>query len=377
MFTVKYRPKKLENFVGNKAAMQPFIHWLLEWEPSNKKTKCALISGLNGVGKSLLVELILKKHDYNIINLSIDEEHDKEYINQHIKPLLKTKKSFNGQENALIVSDIDCVSGYGFMSTLTDCIKESQIPIICICDNRYDQSIKPILNYCFDIKLVKASYDEVYKLIYKVATSENIKISKSGVNKLYEQANGDIRFILNALQLYNKKTDTSKNIQSSNIFDTTGKLLSQETELNDKNRYYWMSRDIHGLMIQENYISCTLNVCDDVTRLENVAYSADALSDADLLDSVFNFELEPYIASSTIRATTKCTKKAQIKFPQFLGRTSTINKNKKEKLNYETSNFLGENPTPKKETKEKKVPKVKKEPKPKKETKPKPKVKNI
>ena len=339
MFTVKYRPKKLEDFVGNKSAIQPFIHWLLEWEPSKKKTKCALVSGLNGVGKSLLVELILKKHDYNIIHLNIDEEHDKEYINQTIKPLLRTKKTFNGQENALLVSDIDCVSGYGFISTLLDCIKETQIPIICICDNRYDQSIKPILNYCFDIKLGKATYDEVYKLIYKVVTTENIKIGKSGVDKLYGQANGDIRYILNALQLYNKKTDTSKNIQSSNIFDTTGKLLSQETELDDKNRYYWMAHDIHGLMIQENYINCTLNVRDDVTRLENISYSADALSDVDLLDSVFNFELEPYIALNTIRATTKCTKKAQIKFPQFLGRTSTINKNKREKLDYETVKF--------------------------------------
>lgn len=339
MFTVKYRPKKLEDFVGNKSAIQPFIHWLLEWEPSKKKTKCALVSGLNGVGKSLLVELILKKHDYNIIHLNIDEEHDKEYINQTIKPLLRTKKTFNGQENALLVSDIDCVSGYGFISTLSDCIKETQIPIICICDNRYDQSIKPILNYCFDIKLGKATYDEVYKLIYKVVTTENIKIGKSGVDKLYGQANGDIRYILNALQLYNKKTDTSKNIQSSNIFDTTGKLLSQETELDDKNRYYWMAHDIHGLMIQENYINCTLNVRDDVTRLENISYAADALSDVDLLDSVFNFELEPYIALNTIRATTKCTKKAQIKFPQFLGRTSTINKNKREKLDYETVKF--------------------------------------
>jgi len=347
MFTVKYRPKKIEEFVGNKLAIQPFIHWLLEWDPSKKKTKCALVSGLNGVGKSLLVELILKKHDYNIINLTIDEEHDKEYINKIIKPLLKTKKTFNGQENAIVVSDVDCVNGYGFISTLTECIKETLIPIICICDNRYDQSIKPLLNYCFDIKLVKASYDEVYKLIYKVVTTENIKISKSGVDKLYEQANGDIRYILNALQLYNKKTDTSKNIQSLNIFDTTGKLLSQETELDDKNRYYWMSHDIHSLMIQENYINCSLTVRNDVTRLENIAYSADALSDVDLLDTVFNFELEPYIALNTIRATTKCTKKAQIKFPQFLGRTSTINKNKRDKINYETSNFLGEKPKPK------------------------------
>jgi len=342
MFTVKYRPKTLENFIGNKEVIQPFIRWLLDWDPMDKKNKCALISGLNGLGKTLLVELMLFKHDYNIISLSIDEEHNKEHFNEHIKPLLKTKKTVDRQENVLVVSDIDCANGYGFISSLTECIKETQIPIICICDNRYDQSIKPILNYCFDIKLGKPRYDDVYTLIYKVVTTENIKISKSGVKKLYEQSNGDIRYILNALQMYNKKTDTSKNIQSANIFDTTGKLLSQETELDDKSKYYWMSPDMHMLMIQENYVSSTLTTQDNIKRLENIAFSADALSDADILDNVFNFELEPYIALNTIRATTKCTKKAQIKFPQFLGKTSTINKNKREKLDYETVQFFGD-----------------------------------
>jgi replication-associated recombination protein RarA len=71
MYTIKYRPSKLDNFIGNKKIIQPFIKWLLEWDSSNKKTKCALVSGLNGIGKSLLVELILTKYDYNIINLSI------------------------------------------------------------------------------------------------------------------------------------------------------------------------------------------------------------------------------------------------------------------------------------------------------------------
>ena len=81
MYTVKYRPTKLDDFVGNKNIILPFIRWLLDWDPSNKKTKCALVSGLNGIGKSLLVELLLKKHDYNIINLAIDDEKDKETIN--------------------------------------------------------------------------------------------------------------------------------------------------------------------------------------------------------------------------------------------------------------------------------------------------------
>jgi len=340
MFTVKYRPTKLNDFIGNKKLIQPIINWLLNWDPKNKKTRCALISGLNGVGKSLLVELILNTNDFNIINLSIDDDRDKETINKTIKPLLKTKKTFDGKENALVVSDIDSSGGdYGFISCLTECIKETEIPIICICDDRYSQNIKPILNYCYDVKLTKPSYDEVYVLIYKVVTAEKIKISKSRVDKLYEQSNGDIRYILNALQLGIKKSDTSKNIQSSNIFDTTGKLLSMDLSIDDKVNYYWMSHDIHTLMVHENYVSNTLSAKCEAKKLENLAYSADSLSDADLVDSVFNFEFSSYVALNTIKASSKCNKKGQIKFPQFLGKISTMNKNKREKLDYEKVKF--------------------------------------
>lgn len=341
MYTTKYRPSIISEFIGNKSVIQPFIRWLLEWDPTNKKNKCALVFGVNGIGKSLLVELILKKHDYNIINLSIDDERDRESINQNIKPLLRTKKTFNGQENCLVVSDIDSCSGdYGFILILTECIKETQIPIVCICDDKYNQSIKPILNYCFDIKLIKPSYHDIYRLIYKVVTTENIKISKSYVDKLYEQSNGDIRFILNNLQLGVKKCDTSKNIQSSNIFDTTGKLLSMDLSIDDKLNYYWMSHDIHTLMIHENYINNTLFAKDEVKRLENIGYSADSLSDVDLIDTQFNFELMPYVAMNTIKTTSKCNKKGQIKFTQMLGKISTINKNKRQKIDYNTVKFF-------------------------------------
>ena len=96
MYTSIYRPKKIEKFIGNKEVIQPFIQWLLEWCPNNKN-KCALVSGITGIGKSLLVELILQKHDYNIINLDINEGRSKEYINSYIKPLTKIKKTINGQ----------------------------------------------------------------------------------------------------------------------------------------------------------------------------------------------------------------------------------------------------------------------------------------
>lgn len=341
MFTIKYRPNKLEDFIGNKNNVQPFIRWLLDWDSNNKKEKCLLVSGINGIGKSLLVELILKKHDYNIINLSIDEERDKESMNQIIKPLLRTKKTFNGQENVIVVSDIDCEGNdYGFISSLTECIKETQIPIICICDDRYSQNIKPILNYCMDIKLVKPSYDDIYTLIYKVVSIEQIKIGKSSVEKLYEQSNGDIRFILNTLQLGNRKINGNKNIQSINIFDSTGNIFNMDSTIDEKLYYYWMANDIHILMIHENYINHTLKSSDELKKLQNLSYSADSLSDVDLMDSIFDFDLASYVAFNAIKATTKCNKKGQIKFPQILSKISTMNKNKRENSNYENTIFF-------------------------------------
>ena len=80
--------------------------------------------------------------------------------------------------------------------------------------------------------------------------------------------------------------------------------------------------------------------------------------------------MSPYVAINTIKATSKCNKKGFVKFPQFLGRTSTINKNKKEKINIDEVNLLGEKSKVTKATTSKpKDPKVKAESKTKRETK--------
>jgi len=341
MYTSIYRPKKIEEFVGNKQIIQPFIEWLLEWDANDKNKKCALISGVCGIGKSLIVELLLKKHDYNIINLALDDERDKEHMNNVIKPLIKTKKTYDGQENILVVSDIDCGSDYGFISSLTECIKDTKIPIVCICDNRYDQGIKPILNYCVDFKMTKPIYQDVYRLVYNIVVTEKVRIKESEIKEMYEQSNGDIRFMLNTVQFGSRKS--KKNIQSTNIFDTTGNLLSMDESLDRKYDTFWLSNDLHPLMIQENYINSTLGVRDEARKLENISYSGDAMSDVDIFDkfvNMTNWEIEPYVALNTIRAASKCNKKGMIKFPQILGRISTMNKNKRDKLDYENVEFF-------------------------------------
>jgi hypothetical protein len=127
-----------------------------------------------------------------------------------------------------------------------------------------------------------------------------------------------------------------------------------DLSIDDKLKYYWMSHDIHNLMIHENYINNTLTSRDELKRLENISYSADSLSDVDFIDSQFNFELMPYVAMNTIKATSKCNKKGQIKFTQMLGKISTINKNKREKIDYNKVKLFEDKTVTKKINKNKK-----------------------
>jgi hypothetical protein len=113
--------------------------------------------------------------------------------------------------------------------------------------------------------------------------------------------------------------------------------------IDNKYETYWFSNDLHTLMVHENYIGNTFCVKDEVKKLDNLSYSADALADADLFETrvnMANWELLPYVALSTINAASKCNKKTMIKFPQFLSKISIMNKNKREKLKYEEVSFF-------------------------------------
>jgi replication factor C subunit 1 len=43
----------------------------------------------------------------------------------------------------------------GGISSIIQMIKQTKIPIICICNDRHSQSIRTLAGYCYDIKFHK------------------------------------------------------------------------------------------------------------------------------------------------------------------------------------------------------------------------------
>jgi len=340
MLSQRYKPSDISGIVGNKKNVDGIIQWIQNIEGNIKNTKkCLLISGNSGIGKTLSIDLILKSLKYNIVELNSDDERDKEYIKGNIKPMLQVVKTVFGKKNALVVNDLDCLSDHGFISALIDCIKDTKIPIICTCNDRYNQAFKTFATYCEDIKFKNPSTNEIYNFINPIYKKEKILISEVNAKILIENSNNDIRNTLNNLQLYNHKSEMKfdKDSTQIGIFDMAKIMLSQTSDFETKYKTFWLDSDLSPLMVHENYIANSIKSANNseenkLKNLDNLFAAANCLSNIDLFESdieATNWELMPHIAVNCISATTNCHTKAQIKFPTFLAKTSTKGKNKR------------------------------------------------
>ena len=400
MLTDKYKPTNFENFIGNLQNISSIQNWLINWNLENKSIKkCALISGPSGIGKTLCIELLIIKYNLNPIFISPDEKSDKEFFQNYIIPSIQIEKNILLKKNILVINDIDCYDDYGFIANITTCIKESKIPIIATCNNRYDQSIKPIISNCLDIKFQKPLISDIMKFLSPIFKKESFSTNDIEIKKIIEESNCDIRNILINLQLNYKKLEQftplknqmvshlnsstklpvttsndapherpilnlrgykDKSIQQTNIFDLTKSFMSQNIELNEKNTLFWLNNDILPLMIHENYPLSNIKMKNEVKHLENIADSIASLSDIDLIDKEIkkeasNWELLPYIGWNLISSVSNCHPKAQIKFTEFLTKTAQRNKNKKQNQCKETKDAKNKAKEPKKSKEPKKT----------------------
>jgi len=332
MLIHKYKPENLENIIGNKNSISSIQSWFENWyanTKTNTKNLCALLSGPNGIGKTLTVELLIKKYNLNPISLNPHEKADRDHIVNTILPSIKKTKSFTNKQNVFVIHDIDCYDDYGFISSIVTCLKETKIPVITTCNSRYDQALKPLIPYCLDIKFQKPTSSDISRFVKPILKKECISMSDSNLNQLIEDSNCDIRSILNNLELISrgntKNTGSSdanpKDKTNTNIFEVTKLFMSQNVELNDKQILFWMNNDILPLMIHENYPVNNIKMKDESSYLNNIAESIHSLSDIDLFEKDIhmngNWELMPYNAWFSIKSVANCHAKTMIKFTSF------------------------------------------------------------
>ncbi|KAJ8486594.1 hypothetical protein OPV22_019079 [Ensete ventricosum] len=341
-WTEKYRPKVPNDIIGNQSIVKQLHDWLMTWDEhflhagqkgKGKKQsdsgskKAVLLSGSPGIGKSTSAKLVSQMIGFQAIEVNASDSRGKAdakigkgiggSTSNSIKELVSNEIVNSSsdwskrQKSVLIMDEVDGMSAgdRGGVADLIASIKISKIPIICICNDRYSQKLKSLVNYCLPLNYRKPTKQQMAKRLKQIADAEGLQINEVALEELAERVNGDMRMAINQLQYMSisksainyddvrqrllssaKDEDISPFTAVDKLFGFNGGKLRMDERID----LSMSDPDLVPLIVQENYINYRpTSIGKDengIKRMQLLARAAESIGDGD----IFNVQIRRY-----------------------------------------------------------------------------------
>ena len=232
LWTSKYSPFHSSQIVGNSGNVNKLKVWLKFWEANNNLGqfipleedahlfKAILISGPPGIGKTTTAKLVCKEEGFYIYEQNSSDQRNKSIIQQTVGYLMHNK-TLNGinnskdqlvckqsDKNVIIMDEMDGMSGNedkGGISALISIIKSTKMPIILICNDRYNSKLNSLSKHCYELKYSKPDKNSILIFINSICAKENLILKREQLIEIVESSNYDIRQCLNQLEMVSIK----------------------------------------------------------------------------------------------------------------------------------------------------------------------------
>ncbi|XP_073898550.1 replication factor C subunit 1 isoform X3 [Castor canadensis] len=335
----KYKPTSLKTIIGqqgDQSCANKLLRWLRNWHknsPEEKKHaakfgkfagkddgssfKAALLSGPPGVGKTTTASLVCQELGYSCVELNASDTRSKSSLKASVAESLSNTsiKSFYpgaavpsmSMKHALIMDEVDGMAGSedrGGIQELIALIKQTKIPIICMCNDRNHPKIRSLVHYCFDLRFQRPRVEQIKGAMMSIAFKEGLKIPPPAMNEIILGANQDIRQVLHNLSMWcarskaltydQAKADSQRAKKDIRLgpFDVARKVFAAGEEtahmsLMDKLDLFFHDYSIAPLFVQENYLHVKPIAAggDMKKHLMLLSRAADSICDGDLVDS--------------------------------------------------------------------------------------------
>ncbi|CAH8433240.1 unnamed protein product [Schistosoma mattheei] len=314
----KYKPTSIRSLIGQNGAQSPanrLLNWLSSWHSSfsaglkakayssappwgpsssddGKWARAALLSGPPGIGKTSTAILVCKELGYTYCEFNASDCRSKRCLSEEIGQSLGLRNlshmafgqasTLNSGRHVLIMDEVDGMAGNedrGGMQELINMIKITQLPIICMCNDRQAIKIRSLANYCLDLRFHRPRVEQIN--------------------------NHDIRQVINNVQMWcssglidseGLKADAlgARKDLHLNAFDVIRKVFAPDISgsqgsvatFNESLDLFFQDYNLIPLFVEENYLNVRVhNTHDDKKILQLMSQAASDIATADIISS--------------------------------------------------------------------------------------------
>jgi len=232
LWTEKYRPTKLDDYVGNEHLKTKVAGYL-----ENDDIPHLLLFGRAGTGKTTLAKLIVKSIDCDYMIINASDENNVEMVRTKVKNFASSMgfKKFK----VIILDEFDYMSkeAQAILRNLMETFS-AHCRFILTC-NYVEKVIEPIQSRCQSFQIVPPTKKDVAIQMSKILKAENIEFDIKDLVPIIDASYPDIRKVINTCQLNSNKGKLRVDVQ--NLLENDYKMkIIDILKSNDDNRNKYM-----------------------------------------------------------------------------------------------------------------------------------------
>jgi replication factor C large subunit len=204
LWVEKYRPKKIEDIIGNEEAKTSFVEWL---KSKRRSKKAVLLYGPPGVGKTALVNAASKEFGFTIIEMNASDTRSEKAINKVAGPATSfvalDRFSAESKGNLLFLDEVDGIAGNqdrGGVRAIIKIVEESRVPVIMAANDPDIDKLRPLKKVCLLVRFQQIRIPLIIALLQKICLLEHVKAEFEALERIAQNSRGDVRSAINDLQ---------------------------------------------------------------------------------------------------------------------------------------------------------------------------------
>lgn len=213
-WTEKYRPKDLDDIVGNPTAVAELRKWAAAWQKGRPERRAVLLQGPPGIGKTSAALALAREMGWSIVEMNASDSRNAEAIRE-VATRGAVQETFSdtgeflraekGGRKLIVLDEADNVFGRedrGGIGAIVDTIRQSRQPIALIANDYYalTRRSSSLKRLCKSIKFQTIHDDAMKNILRTVAAKEDVDVAPDVLEAIGERAGGDLRSAINDLE---------------------------------------------------------------------------------------------------------------------------------------------------------------------------------